>query len=202
MKLTRTKELLLLPPAVEPVSVAEALAYLQVTHHKDDHFIGSLITAARQLLEEVCTVELPDADLAILLGPLLVEDVPAAAAAAKRGPRQFPIRLRLPPGLPDRAGAHERVGDVGRGPVPLRPPAIPANLADHPRLPRRRHAPGHQRLRRIAEDVPRPLRQAILMLVRDWYDVRGNILVDGTIAKLPNAVDQLIAPYRFREPSP
>ena len=52
------------------------------------------------------------------------------------------------------------------------------------------------------EDVPRPLRQAILMLVRDWYDVRGNILVDGTIAKLPNAVDQLIAPYRFREPSP
>src|SRR5688572_25610126 len=39
------------PPAAEPVTTAEAKLHLRVTDSDDDTYIGSLITAARQKLE-------------------------------------------------------------------------------------------------------------------------------------------------------
>ena len=44
-------------------------------------------------------------------------------------------------------------------------------------------------------DVPEPVRHAILLLVEQWYDNRGDT-TEGLIAKLPFAVNRLLADYR------
>ena len=45
------------------------------------------------------------------------------------------------------------------------------------------------------ESVPEPLRQAVRMLVTDWYENRGDAGADGASA-LPASVRALVAPYQ------
>jgi uncharacterized phiE125 gp8 family phage protein len=46
------------------------------------------------------------------------------------------------------------------------------------------------------EAVPEPIRFAALMCVGDWYENRLNTLIGTSAVELPNAVMNLIAPYR------
>ena len=46
--------MLLTPPAVEPVGLNEAKAYLGVLDSAEDNLISNLITAARQAVEQYC----------------------------------------------------------------------------------------------------------------------------------------------------
>jgi len=56
MVYTHTKELLATPPALEPITLAEARAHCRVpdSYTDDDTYLSGLITTARQLLEEQC----------------------------------------------------------------------------------------------------------------------------------------------------
>lgn len=47
------------------------------------------------------------------------------------------------------------------------------------------------------EDVPAPIRVAILMMVAEWYDKRAVSIVGDSVANLPFAADRLISPYRL-----
>jgi len=49
-----------------------------------------------------------------------------------------------------------------------------------------------------AEDVPRPIRQAILMLVSHWYETRTPVINGGGVAQVPMTVEFLLGPYRIR----
>lgn len=44
--------------------------------------------------------------------------------------------------------------------------------------------------------VPEPIRHAIMMLVADWFDARGNHIVGPIGQPLPIATEALVAPYR------
>ena len=46
------------------------------------------------------------------------------------------------------------------------------------------------------DDVPEPLRQAILHLVAHWYENRGLVAAGAEVAVLPHSVSALIAPYQ------
>ncbi len=50
----RTQELLITPPAIEPVSITEAQQHLRLDGQFDADYIQSLITAARTILEQYC----------------------------------------------------------------------------------------------------------------------------------------------------
>ena len=50
----RTQELLITPPAVEPVSILEAQQHLRVDGQFDADYIQALIVAARMILEQYC----------------------------------------------------------------------------------------------------------------------------------------------------
>lgn len=47
-----------------------------------------------------------------------------------------------------------------------------------------------------AEVVPQPIKQAVLLLVGQWYSYRANVAEDGRPAELPMAVEALLSPYR------
>jgi uncharacterized phiE125 gp8 family phage protein len=46
------------------------------------------------------------------------------------------------------------------------------------------------------DEIPNPLKAAIKLLVRHWFDNPGAVVVGVTVAALPFAVDALISPYR------
>jgi hypothetical protein len=49
---------LITPPAIEPLSIVEAKLHLRVNHSAEDGYIGDLITAAREHIEEWCWLSL------------------------------------------------------------------------------------------------------------------------------------------------
>lgn len=46
------------------------------------------------------------------------------------------------------------------------------------------------------EDVPAPIRQALLLLVAHWYEYRDPIEVGSPDASVPAVVSDLLAPFR------
>jgi uncharacterized phiE125 gp8 family phage protein len=47
-----------------------------------------------------------------------------------------------------------------------------------------------------AEDVPQPIRHAVLLLVAHWYEHRDPLEIGSAAAAIPAAVSDLLKPYR------
>lgn len=184
---------LLAGPAAEPVTLAEAKAFLRVDGTAEDSFIGTLITAARLHVEgttgrallaqswrTVCddwpedrTVKLPVGPI-MSLGEIRVYDMEGMAtilalAQFQSETKSMPARIHLPatiagmPVLRDRA-AIEIDYVAGYG--------------------------------NDVADVPQDLRQALLMLVGYWFEHRDAVVIAGSGAVVPGGFDSLVASYR------
>jgi uncharacterized phiE125 gp8 family phage protein len=184
--------ILLTPPAAEPVTLAEAKAYLRVEHDHDDDVIAALIAGARVHVEAQCRRALitqgwrlirdawpADGRIAVLPAPL--QALTAARVRRIDGTTQaidadlFAVDAASAPGvLSFAAGALPMPGRAVAG-IEL---DIEAGYGE------------------AAADVPQPLRQAIRVLVSHWYENRGLIAAGGGVAVLPQSVAALIASYR------
>ena len=184
--------ILLTPPAAEPLTLADAKAYLRVAHSDDDAVIAALIAGARSHVEAQTRRALitqtwrlirdawpPDGRIAVAPAPLRsvvaarVYDAGGATHAVDTGAfvadkSAAPAVLAFAPGTlagSGRAAAGIEIDvEVGYG-------AAPAN-------------------------VPETLRQALLLLVAHWYENRGLIAIGRSVAVLPLPIAALIAPYR------
>ena len=182
--------MLLTPPAVEPLTLAEAKAYLRVETGDDDELIASLIGAARAHIESATrrafitqTWRLvrdawpADGRIAVVPMPLIrliearVFDGDGAARVVD--PQHFSVdtaqallafaRGALP--APGRLiGGIEIDVEVGYG--------------------------------ASADAVPAPLRQGVRLLVAHWYEHRAIAAVGQAVTPLPTSIAALIAPYR------
>ena len=178
---------LLAGPALEPVTLAEATAFLRVDDGAEDGLIATLITAARLNIESTTgrallaqswrvvldcwpadrRVRLP---VSPLIGLTAVTAYDADGAAHALGPAQFqteatPARLLVPQTIDGMPVTRERQGievdyEAGFGGA--------------------------------ATDVPADLRQALLVLVGSWFEHRD---IAGETA-IPDGFDRLVAPYR------
>ena len=185
--------ILLSTPLSEPLSLAEAKAWLRVEHDDDDEVIAALIAGARVHVEaqtrralitqqwRIVRDSWPDSGrIAVLPAPLraltaarvyridgtahaLDEEAIVVDAASEPGVLAF-----VPGTLPE-------PGRVAAG-IEL---DVETGYGDEP------------------EDVPEPLRQAIRMLVAHWYENRG---LTGEGQLLPQSVAALLAPYRMLLP--
>ncbi|MDO9414027.1 MAG: head-tail connector protein [Pseudolabrys sp.] len=182
--------LLLTAPAVEPLSLAEAKAFLRVEHNDDDDVIGALIAASRIHVEAQTRRALITQTWRITLdawpedGRLKVAPAPLRELSA--------TRVYDDGGVAHAVDAESFVVDSGGSALAFAPWALPA--------------PG-----RIvagieldvicgygdaATDVPEPLRHALRLLVAHWYENRG-LAALGAVTILPSTVATLIAPYRM-----
>jgi uncharacterized phiE125 gp8 family phage protein len=184
--------ILLTPPAVEPISLADAKAFLRIDHADDDAVIAALIASARSQVEAGTRRALIAQTWRLLRdrwpadGRIAVLPAPFIALLAAR--------------VFDAEGAAQ---PIDPGAFAADTAAAPATLAFAPgALP----APG-KRVGGIeidvsvgygaaAADVPAPLVQAIRLLVAHWYENRGLIAVGRVVAVVPAAIAALIAPYR------
>jgi uncharacterized phiE125 gp8 family phage protein len=176
------------PPAVEPVTLAEAKAHSRVTDAAEDGLISTLIAAARQRCEAATSLAFisqgwsvfrdgfPDgAELELPLWPIISvgtvklfgeDDVPATVDPA----HYFVDKVARPARLVLRSSRiWPRPGRVANG-VEIQATAGFGTAAS---------------------DVPQPLREAILKLVACWFERRGD-----EREEMPHGLDALLLPYR------
>jgi uncharacterized phiE125 gp8 family phage protein len=175
-------------PAIEPLTLAEAKAFLRVEHTADDDLIGVLIKAAR------CEVEAATRRALITQGFRVVMDcwpksnrvvspvspLRSVTAARVRGADGSASNLNLVAFTLDTVSS-PGVIDFDRGAV-IEPGQRIASIEIE-------ITAGYGE---SAASVPEPLRQAMRLLIARYYENRDQIESD----KLPDAVAALIAPYR------
>jgi len=179
-------------PAVEPVSLAEAKAHLRVDEDAEDNLISALMTSARSWVERQYGLAL------ITQGwSLYLDRVPEGGAVAlPLAPLQTVESIRL---HAEDGGATElEAGDYAYDAL-----SKPARLVF-------KSVSGGASLRRLngieiayrcgfgdgADDVPAPIRQALLLLIAHWFERREPVLAGGEPPEVPAMVAGLLAPYR------
>jgi uncharacterized phiE125 gp8 family phage protein len=184
--------ILLTPPPVEPVTLAEAKAYLRVEHSDDDAVISALIAGARSHIEAQTRRALitqawrlvrdawpRDGRIAVVPSPL--RQITAARVYQLDGSA---LAIDLQAFVSDNGATPAIISFLSWSlPVPGRPVAgieldVEVGYGSGP------------------SNVPEPLRQAIKLLVAHWYENRGVVAVGQSVAVLPSTVAALIAPYR------
>jgi uncharacterized phiE125 gp8 family phage protein len=184
--------ILLSGPALEPVTLDEAKAYLRVEHDDDDDIIAALIAGARVHVQAQTRRALITQSWRLIRdawpdsGRVAVVPVPLRELLAARIYRLDGSTQAIDPAafVADTAAAPAVLSFAsGALPVPGRVIAgieldVETGYGDAP------------------ADVPEDMRQAIRILVAHWYENRGLIAIGQTVAVLPQAAAALIAPYR------
>ncbi|MGX1787237.1 head-tail connector protein [Bosea sp. NPDC055332] len=182
--------LALTPPAIEPVSLSEAKDFLRIIADDEDELLGTLITAARLMIEAAS-------------GRLLIEQ--GWRIVLDAWPQSGEIRLPLSPMRSlTAARVHPAVGAAET--------IVPSSLtlvegSDPPLIrvtgpvpsPGRAHAAVEVDLvagfGATRDTVPAPLRQAVLRLACRWFEHRGDV-VSRDALRLPAEIAALVAPFR------
>ena len=185
--------LLTTPPALEPVTLAQAKLHLRVDTSDDDTLVTSLIGAARMQVERHTGLVLitqqwscfydrwgDDGELAICIAPLLSVDAlkvyAADDVAAVIDTAHYMADLVSRPGRLIIRGARSwsAPGRVANG-IEV---AVTAGYGA------------------LASDVPEPLCQAILQLIAHWYENRSPVHHGEVPRHVPLGVLALMAPFR------
>lgn len=177
------------PPTVEPLSLAEAKAWLRLDTADEDATVSALIVAARSLVERSARRLLMRQEWRIPLdawpadGVLPLPLAPVSAISA--------IRVLAADGTPSPvASTAYRLEGFRDPPLLVITGAVPT--------------PGRPRdgieidvICGFSDDpaaVPEPLRHAVRLLVARWFEHRGDTLSDALA--LPPDIALLLSPYR------
>jgi uncharacterized phiE125 gp8 family phage protein len=181
--------ILIAPPAVEPLSLAEAKAWLRVENVAEDEIVGALIASARLVVESLTRRFLvaqtwrlvfdawPSGEVTLPFSPVrsvVVRTFDATNAASTLSTASYTI---------DHHAGDARLRFLTAPPQPGRQTDgieidVEAGFAT------------------TAAGVPAPLRQAMQLLVARWYENRGDVEADANMARTPASVAALVAPYR------
>lgn len=183
--------LLIDPPAIEPVTLAEAKAHLRLAGSDDDDYVAAMITAARIQVESATRRVLIDQGWRIFRDdwpPGGRLDLPLAPISAVSAVTVYdadgePTDLASSDWLLDAASSPARLVLTGAPPHPGR--AINGIEID---VVAGYGASG------LA--VPQPLRLAIMTLVARWYEDREGLSYGIVPSRVAGAFEALVAPFR------
>ncbi|MDE1173860.1 MAG: head-tail connector protein [Parvibaculaceae bacterium] len=179
--------ILLEGPALEPVTLAQARAYLRLDATDEDTLVPALISVARTSLETelrrafisqrwtLLPDRWPGSSVTIPLTPVQSIDA-VRVSGITLAADSYACECRRDPAV-----IHGRAG-MG-WPLPADPAGgieidFTAGYGD------------------AADDVPAPVRQAILMLAAHWFETREPVAMGTPVLEMPFTVSRLIEPYR------
>ena len=181
--------------SAEPILWAEAQLYLRLDSADEQTTVEAFISAARQVVEEQLGRQLITATWELCL-----DNFPSDSS---------PIELPRPPlasissityldenAVSQTLAAADYQADLKSNPGRLLPAADeiwPATQYDQMNTVTITYTSGYGA---AGSSVPRPIRQAILLLVSHWFENREAVLVGTISAELPMAVKMLLAPFR------
>jgi uncharacterized phiE125 gp8 family phage protein len=182
--------LAIVPPAIEPVSLADAKDFLRILASDEDELLGTLITAARLMVEAACGRMLIDQGWRLVLD---------------RWPAGGELRLPLSPvgriiaaRVYDAAGGAQVVPQASLALIEGTDPPVITVSGTVP-------VPGRDRASieidvvagfgTTRDLVPAPLRQAVLRLACRWFEHRGDV-VSRDATHLPAEIAALVSPFR------
>ena len=186
------------PPAVAPVSLAEAKAHLRLEESVDDTYVTGLVEAARLYVEKTCERGLVLQTVELTTGPLLgTEELPLPGGSLAATP-QLQVQYLDEDGVLQTLASSEYFtlsgGDARPARLYLVPDVTWPAMSERVDALRVQYRVGWA----TAAEVPAPLRHAVLLVVSQLYEHRTPE-VTGTIATtLELSLAALMAPYRFR----
>jgi uncharacterized phiE125 gp8 family phage protein len=185
------------PPAVEPVTVAEAKAHLRVDISDDDSYISTLITAAREWCEQYLDRTLINTQWTMRLDSFPYEiELPRPPIATSGTATTVSLTYTL--GDDSTATLSTTAYRVDRSSTPgvvrqLRAGTWPANLDDYNAVAVTWWA-GYGA---SGASVPAAIRHAILMLVGHWYESRSSVLTGSISKEIEFGVKSLLDSQRW-----
>jgi uncharacterized phiE125 gp8 family phage protein len=194
------RPVLVTAPTITPVSLAEVKAQLDIDYMDKDALIQGLIAAATAHLDGWTGI----------LGRALCEQT------WRQDFDTFSRKLRLPlfpiisvssVKYTDTNGSEQTVAganynvltdDLGTYAEPIYNFAFPSLKQFQPAAVRVQYVAGYANGTGdpVVSTVPDAIKQAMFLLIRHWFDNPSASVVGQTVAKLPLAVDALLAPYR------
>lgn len=182
--------ILMAGPALEPLGLEEARAWLRLDTSDEDALVQSLIKAARCAVEEATRLALiaqkwrlridgwpADRIIQLPLAPILsldsVRTINAAGAPVAVDLSHFHLEMSRAP----------KICVTGS-------PALPGRLREGIEIDL---TAGYGT---SSANVPAPLLAAMRLLIAHWYERRGEALHEHHVASLPPAIAAAIAPYR------
>lgn len=185
-------------PTVEPVSLAEIKAHLRVDTNDEDAYLHSLISAARQYFDgrsgtlgralntQTWKMTLPAFSdwINIPLPPLQsVSSVKYYDTSDSLQTVATTVYEVIVDGTA--GGAVHLLGDQNW------PTAVSTNKKEPIEI---EFVAGYGD---SWNDVPRPIRQAIMFIVAQFYETREPVIQGSVASKIPFTVDAIVAPYRL-----
>jgi uncharacterized phiE125 gp8 family phage protein len=179
-------------PAAEPVTVSEAKAHLRIDTSSEDVLISSLILTSRLHVEAALGLALINQTWMLVLddwpadGHVEIPIAPLQAVSA--------VRVKNAAGATSLVPATSYLVDIAS-----KPPRLVWNNTS-PITPGRTVGGIEIDLSvgfgASAASVPAPLKHAVLMLTAHWYEHRDPVEIGSTAARIPDAVTDLIQPFR------
>lgn len=195
------------PPAEEPVSQQQAKEHLRLEEWDAD-YVALLITAARQYVEKVCWRRLVTQTVELVL-PGFVAGDRLELAGVSPPPADCGRHIELPGGVlasvtsvkyRDTAGVEQTLASstysVDSASVPGR-----LYLAPGKAWPQTQERWDAVVIRCVVGEavsaVPRPIKQAMLLLISQMYENRTPEVTGASVAAIQFSFDALLAPYRL-----
>jgi len=182
-------------PAVEPLTVAEAKLHLRVDISDDDAYIGTLITAAREWVENYLdrtlittqlilrAAEFPTEELELARPPMVASGTATAVVITYTLADTTTATLSTALYRVDRTSTPGNVAPIING-------TWPSDVIEDANAVAVTYYAGYGP---TSASVPATIRHACLMLIGHWYESRSTVLV-ATISKpLEFAVESLLA---------
>ena len=182
-------------PAVEPLTVAEAKLHLRVDTTEDDTYIGTLITAAREWVENYLdrtlittqlilrAAEFPTEELELARPPMVASGTATAVVITYTLADTTTATLSTALYRVDRTSTPGNVAPIING-------TWPSDVIEDANAVAVTYWAGYGP---TSASVPATIRHAMLMLIGHWYDRRSAVLT-GTISKpIEFAVESLLA---------